>query len=570
MISEEIKNKIKILYVEKKYDELIEFTKKYTLPDDRPSGLINLLGNSYYLKNDPSKEDIYNALDLFEQAYLKEKNSIHGMNAIKNYVIVGIKVSRVFKEFSEYLLKAKEFFIEAENYFDKNEEFLQTGLLLFIHLLDKKKIKEITYKILNGSVNSKDLRGQSTYMTNYFYDWSQENISNISKKNSQYYSKLKVKKIDKSPNSKNKIINLGFVSCDLIRSHSIFYFLKDTLKYLDKSKFRIFIFSLSKKDINDLSQNYLRKLCDEWFDLQEFNNQKISEIIQEKNIEILFDLVGYTNSKRIELFNSRLAPIQISWLAYCNTTGFDTVDYMLADKNLISENEYNLYSEKIIKLPDIWNAHSGFNYERKFNELKALEEKNFTFGSLNNFMKISDETIGTWSKILKKINNSILILKSSNFCSEEILMNKFKSNGVENKVKILRKANFFKHEDHLNLYKKIDLCLDTFPYNGVTTTFEALWMNVPVIVLKGNNFVSRCGESIIKNSKNDNLIAKNVDEYIAKAILFANDLYKLNIIRKNLYDNVLSSELFDTKKFSKNFGDTLFAINEVHNRKILN
>ena len=145
-------------------------------------------------------------------------------------------MSSVFKEFSQYLFKAKDFYTEAEVYFDKNEEFLQTGLLLFFHLLDKKKIKEITYKILNGSVNSKDLRGQSTYMTNYFYDWSQENISNISKKNSQYYSKLKVKKIDKSSSSKNKIINLGFVSCDLIRSHSIFYFLKDTLKYLDKSK----------------------------------------------------------------------------------------------------------------------------------------------------------------------------------------------------------------------------------------------------------------------------------------------------------------------------------------------
>ena len=281
---------------------------------------------------------------------------------------------------------------------------------------------------------------------------------------------------------------------------------------------------MSKKDDNDESQKYLRDLCDDWFDLQEFNNQKISEIIQKKNIEILFDLVGYTNSKRIEIFNSRVAPIQISWLAYCNTTGFDTVDYMLADKNLIYENEFNLYSEKIITLPKIWNAHSGFNYERKFNELKSLKQKNFTFGSLNNFMKISDETIDTWSEILKKINNSTLILKSSNFCSEEILINKFKSNGVEDKIKILRKADFFKHQDHLNLYKKIDLCLDTFPYNGVTTTFEALWMNVPVIVLKGKNFVSRCGESIIKNSKNDYLIAKDIDEYIAKAVLLANDL----------------------------------------------
>ena len=564
MISEEIKEKIKNLYIHKKYEEVIEFTEKHTLPEERPSGLINLVGNSFYLKKNPTKNDIFNALSLFEQAYLREKNSLHGLNGIKNYVIVGIKVSSVFKEFSKYLLKAKDLYIEAENYFNQNEEFLQTGLLLFFHLLDKNKIKEIINKILKDSINSKDLRGQSTYMTNYFYDWPQESISNISKKNSEYYSKLNVKQIDKLAKLKNKIINLGFVSCDLIRNHSIYHFLKDTIKYLDKSKFRIFIFSLTRKDSNDLSQNYLRELSDEWFDLQEFDNQKVSEIIQEKNIEILFDLVGYTNSKRIEIFNSRMAPIQISWLAYCNTTGFNTVDYILTDKNLIYEKEYSLYSEKIINLRNIWNAHSGFNYERKFNELKALNKKFFTFGSLNNFMKISDETIDTWSKILNKVDNSILLLKSSNFCSEEILLNKFKSNGVEDKVKILRKADFLKHEDHLNLYNKIDLCLDTFPYNGVTTTFEALWMNVPVIVLKGNNFVSRCGESIIKNSKNDYLVANDVDEYVSKSVLLSQDLNKLNNIRKNIYEKILSSVLFDTKTFSKNFNETLLSIYKYH------
>ncbi len=565
MISEEIKDKIKSLYIQKKYNEVIEVSEKYTSPEERPSGLINLLGNSYYLKNNPSKDDIYKALSLFERAYLKEKKTIHGLNAIKNLVIVGIKISSILEEFSNYLFKTKDFYMEAENYFDKNEEFLQTGLLLFIHLLDKKKIKEITNKILNDSINSKDLRGQSTYMINYFYDWSQENIFNISKKNSQYYSKLNVKKIDQLAHSNNHIINLGFVSCDLIRSHSIYHFLKDTIKYLDKSKFKIFIFSLTKKDSNDQSQNHLRKLSDEWFDLQDFNNQKIAEIIQEKNIKILFDLVGYTNSKRLEIFNSRIAPIQISWLSYCNTTGFNTVDYILTDKNLIYEKEYNLYSEKIIKLPNIWNAHSGFNYDRKFNELKALNQKYFTFGSLNNFMKISDETINAWSKILKNVNNSNLILKSSNFCNEEILINKFKSNGVANKVKILRKNNFLKHEDHLNLYKKIDLCLDTFPYNGVTTTFEALWMNVPVIVLKGKNFVSRCGESIMKNSKNDYLIANDIDEYISKSISLSQDLNKLDNIRKNIYEKILTSVLFDTKKFSEDFSQTLFNLYNSHN-----
>ena len=148
---------------------------------------------------------------------------------------------------------------------------------------------------------------------------------------------------------------------------------------MDKSKFRIFLFSLNKKDENDLSQNELRDISSEWFDMQDLTNQQIVEIIQEKNIKILFDLIGYTNSKRIEIFNSRVAPIQISWLAYCNTTGFNSVDYILADENLIYQNENNFYTEKVVKFPNIWNAHSGFSYQRKFNELPFLENNNFTF-----------------------------------------------------------------------------------------------------------------------------------------------------------------------------------------------
>ena len=139
-------------------------------------------------------------------------------------------------------------------------------------------------------------------------------------------------------------------------------------------------------------------------------------------------------------------------------------------------------------------------------------------------------------------------------------MSKFKSQGVNGQIKILNKMDFVKKEDHLNVYKMIDLCLDTFPYNGVTTTFEALWMNVPVVVLKGQNLCSRGGESIIKNTKIDDLLADNIEEYILKAINFTKNLDKLKNFRNILYETVLSSPLFDTKTFSKNFNDSLLKI----------
>ena len=133
----------------------------------------------------------------------------------------------------------------------------------------------------------------------------------------------------------------------------------------------------------------------------------------------------------------------------------------------------------------MWNSHAGFNLKRKYNNLPSEKDEIFTFGSFNNFRKISVETVDAWSSILQSVSNSRLILKSSTFCDTNSLLNKFKKHGVENKIKILDKVNFYKKKDHLELYNKVDLALDTFPYNGVTTTFEALWMNVPVSGLKG-------------------------------------------------------------------------------------
>ena len=560
MLTEEIKKKLKNLFSQKKYEEVIEISEKHIPPEDRPAGLINMIGISYFLKKNRSENDIKNALLLFELTYLKDKNTIHALNGLKNLILMGIKASIEYKNLSSFLIKAKDHFIDAERYFENNEEFLNVGLELFLHLLDTTKQKELILKILKGKIKSKTLRGQSLFMSNYYYGWSQQDYLDNAKKNSEYYSTLNVKKINDIEYSSNDKINLGFVSCDILKNHSITFFLKDTIKYLDKKRFKINIFSIAKKDLNDLSQSELRSLADEWFDLNDFNNQQIVELIQKKKINILFDLMGYTASERLEIFYSRVAPIQISWLAYLNTTGFNTIDYYLGDNNLINNNEHHLYTEKIFTLPNIWNAHAGFKFERKYNELPCIKNKYFTFGSLNNFRKISDETINAWSEILKKVPNSNLILKSADFCSDEILMSKFKSQGVNGQIKILNKMDFVKKEDHLNVYKMIDLCLDTFPYNGVTTTFEALWMNVPVVVLKGQNLCSRGGESIIKNTKIDDLLADNIEEYIFKAINFTKNLDKLKNFRNILYETVLSSPLFDTKTFSKNFNDSLLKI----------
>ena len=565
MFTEALRKELETLFIEKKYEEVIKISEKKLDQNEIPASLSNLIGVCKMLKKERSLEDVSSALTYFEKAYIKGKKTIHGLNGLTHLISISLQFLKENRQLEKFLIKANKFYIESEDYFKNSDIFLSSGLSLYSHFLDFEKQNKIINSILNGPSTSKSLRSMSLFQKNYFKDWSQKDHFENARINHKYFSKLSVKNINEINYKKNKKIKIGFVSSDFERNHSITFFIKNTIKYLDKEKFKISIFSFAKRNYEDESQNELKILSDEWFDLQKLDNQQVINLIQKNKIYILFDIMGFTNAHRVEIFNSRISPIQVSWLAYCNTLGFETIDFIISDKNLINKNEENLYSEKIMYLPNVWSSHCGFNLEREYVGLPFDKGEIFTFGSLNNFRKISDETLNTWSVILNNVSNSRLILKSSTFCDSTLLLEKFKKNGVKNKIEILDKKNFFKKKDHLCLYKKIDLALDTFPYNGVTTTFEALWMNVPTIVLRGYNFNSRCGESIIKNLGIDYLIASNTKDYIQKAVQLSRDKGKLNKIRRLIFDTVLSTPLFDTQSFARDFGDCLFEISNKSN-----
>ena len=197
-------------------------------------------------------------------------------------------------------------------------------------------------------------------------------------------------------------------------------------------------------------------------------------------------------------------------------------------------------------------------FERIYSESPFLKNNNITFGSFNNFNKINHSVIETWSKILKEVKNSKLVLKTSTPRITELLSDQFQNQGVIESVEFMNTVESF--EDHMNIYKKIDIALDTFPYNGVTTSFEAIWMGVPVITMKGYNFNSRCGESINKNLNMEYLIAENKADYVVKAKELSENKEKLLDIRKKIFDQAATSSLFDTKSFSNDFFKSLETI----------
>ena len=203
-------------------------------------------------------------------------------------------------------------------------------------------------------------------------------------------------------------------------------------------------------------------------------------------------------------------------------------------------------------MPNIWNIHSGFKEKKLIDSFKESKSaKEITLGSFNNFDKLSDKVILVWSSILNKIKKSKLILRSSNRMNTEYIYSRFKEFNVNEKIEI---QNLIEDElTHLNSYKKIDIALDTFPTPGMITTFEALWMGVPVITMKGFNLCSRAGESIMKNINMKELICENEEDYVSKVVELSKNINNLNLIKKKIFFEVKNSRLFNYELFNQEF-----------------
>tara|TARA_B110000483_G_scaffold43683_1_gene54546 strand:- start:456 stop:2138 length:1683 start_codon:yes stop_codon:yes gene_type:complete len=546
---------LKKLFLEKKYTELIFEIETNLEEKYKTTPILNLLGACILLRTrgKKSKEDLAWASSVFKQAHLKERQTNHGLLALVNFINISVDI----KTFYEVEINLKEIF----SYFDEAQEFPDHNEVLILAILRVYKYlnnleKTLYYlKILVDKKNCKISTICSYIYYNCFKNAQPQEFffeqAKLLNKRLPKYEEEKLTKINNNNNKKK--ISLAFLSSDIVGKHSITYFLKTILSKYDKNKYKIFLIFNNVEE--DLTTNSFKELVDESFNIKGLDDIKAINLIRQQDIDIIIDIMGLTSDNRITILKNRLALIQISWLGYCNTTGLENMDYIISDQNLIYQNEEKLYTEKIIFLPKIWNCHSGFDFERKEHPLPFKKNKHITFGSFNNYNKINNDVVEAWSKILKQVSDSKLILKSSIKKDTDKLKELFKKHDVAESVTFHERSDSF--EEHLNLYKEIDIALDTFPYNGVTTSFEAIWMSVPVLTMKGFNFNSRCGESINKNIDMNCLIAENKNDYIFKAVELSKNTKKLISIRKEIFENVASSALFDTTQFSLDFFKSL-------------
>ncbi len=350
---------------------------------------------------------------------------------------------------------------------------------------------------------------------------------------------------DRSPSRR---LRIGYVSPDF-RRHAVAYFIEPVISSHKREHFEVFCYSNSLK--GDEVTSRIQAYADQWRTIAGMPDQECTELIRKDQIDILVDLAGHTANNRILVFTRKPAPIQISWIGYLATTGLRTMDYRIVDMYTDPPGMTDkFYTEELVRLPESFLCYSPDKDAPGVGKLPALTAGHITFGSFNKLAKVSQEVISAWSRILKAVPNSQLVMKTFGFrdgMTRHYMMDMFAQKGISAERIIMQASDL--SPKHLESYNFVDMGLDTFPFNGATTTCEAMWMGVPVITLAGAAYHSRVGTSLLSNVGLTELIAKTHDEYIEIAVNLANDIERLQSLRESLRDMMTHSPLTDARKF---------------------
>ncbi|MEM9007662.1 MAG: tetratricopeptide repeat protein, partial [Cyanobacteria bacterium P01_F01_bin.86] len=350
-------------------------------------------------------------------------------------------------------------------------------------------------------------------------------------------------------------LRIGYVSSDF-RTHSVAYFLEPLLANHDHSKFAIICYADNPK--TDQTTQRLQEFADDWRDIVALNNEQLAKLIRQDQIDILVDLAGHTKGDRLRVFAYKPAPVQVSYLGYPSTTGLDTMDYRFTDAWADPEGQTeHLHTERLMRLPQGFLCYQPAPDCPDVKPSPALATGHVTFGSFNDLAKVSPHLIAHWSAILLAVPNAKMLIKAralADVGTRDDVYSLFKQQGIAaDRVELLGRIP--SPTEHLALYNQVDIALDTFPYNGTTTTCEALWMGVPVITVAGEAHVSRVGVSVLSVVGLPELITDSAEAYCQKAIALANDLEHLQALRETLRDRMQASPLMNAQLIAQSVED---------------
>jgi protein O-GlcNAc transferase len=350
---------------------------------------------------------------------------------------------------------------------------------------------------------------------------------------------------DRSPDRRLKI---GYVSPDLCR-HVVGQNLFPLLSEHDHQQFEIHCYSSAPRP--DTFTDLLRKHADNWRDVAKCDDAALAKIIHEDRIDILVDLTLHMAGNRLLVFARKPAPVQITWLGYCASTGLETMDYRLSDPYLDPpEIDLSLYSEQTLRLPETWWCYACAGPTPEPAPPPSDRAGHITFGCLNNFAKVSPGSLDLWAEILTAIPRSRMIIHSYPGSHLDAVRERFAAAGVSpDRLEFVPKLSW---SEYVQTYGRIDIALDPFPYGGGITTCDALWMGVPLVTLAGQTPVGRGGRSILSNLGLAELAARRPRQYMQTAVTLAESPSRLSELRRNMRPRMLTSPLMNARRFARN------------------
>ena len=342
-------------------------------------------------------------------------------------------------------------------------------------------------------------------------------------------------------------LRVGYVSADL-HAHSVAYFLEPLVAAHDRRRLALIAFDNTKSPDN--ITDHLRQHFDEWHRVVGVGDPRLAELVRERQVDVLVDLNGHTAESRLPVFALRPAPVQVTYLGYPNTTGLTEVDYRLTDAVADPPGVADeLATERLVRLPGGFLCYHPPPPYPDVGPSPAGADGPVTFAAFNAAHKINPAVVALWCRVLATVPGSRLLLKANGFADADTRRSvaaAFAAHGMgDDRVRFLPQAT--RHADHLAVYNGCDLALDTFPYNGTTTTCEALWMGVPVVTFAGDRHAARVGLSLLAQVGLPELAGDTPDDYVRIAAGLATDRPRLAALRASLRDRMRASRLMDAQ-----------------------
>jgi predicted O-linked N-acetylglucosamine transferase (SPINDLY family) len=352
------------------------------------------------------------------------------------------------------------------------------------------------------------------------------------------------------PNTRDprRPLRLGFVAADF-RHHPVGYSFLRALESLAQEDCRVVCYANQCCPADAFTARF-QAAAHEWHNVIGLTDDALAAQIRADQIDILFDLCGHFEGTRLGVFARRPAPIQIAWTG---PTGLSAIDYLLADRHLVPEDAQTYSPERVLRLPDAYTCFEPPPEASPVGPLPAAERGQLTFGNLNNLAKISPQAIAIWAEILQRLPASRLLLRqmfsTTGDNARRRLLDQFAQQGIDaRRVEVAGRAPY---AQRLDLYQQIDIALDPFPFSGATTTYEALWMGVPVVSYPGVGYYRRMSLPHLAHAGLDDLVATDPADYVRRAVQLAQDLPRLAALRAALRPRLAASPLYDGPRLAR-------------------